>query len=119
MRKFNSHYVSEVQTPIGHILSVIVEELKVEKPNLKKIVDEINNYIFQSGNGHAKIRSINDKICEGDKVHWGIGHYLTGLNLEYEEETRIQERVQEELRGIIPEDRIFEKDGTFARYHSN
>jgi hypothetical protein len=119
LKKFNAHWQTDIKTPVGHILSVLMEELEIEKPNLSGIINDINQYISIGGNGFATIKELSYEICYGDKAHWGISRYINSLNLSDKRKEEIQYRLKDELVGIIPEDRIFERDGTFERYYSH
>jgi hypothetical protein len=119
LRKFDAPEIMGIQTPAGHILSVMVEELEIENPNLPEMLSDINRHISIGGNGFAKIKSLSDTFCYGSKAHWGLSCYINERNINEEIKKRVQYRIKDELIGIIPEDRIFERDGTFERYRSN
>ena len=110
-RKYETDYLDEIDTPVGHILSILVEELGRTNVDLAKLIEEINEKISIGGDGHARIRDINeDYMRYGCKKHFGISRYINSIEfISNEKKKMIHERIDNELCGITPEDRIFEK----------
>lgn len=102
--RFNVEFLDSIGTSVGHIFSVLVEELGDENPNLPSMIFELNKYISVGGNGFARVESLNDTIVYGCKRFMGLGRYLRFLGLPKPS----YDRIMDETRGIIPEDRIFE-----------
>lgn len=121
----NSHYIcaeengkiklgtKETGAPFGHIVSLLVEEMKIEKPNLKRILLSFNLNM----NGAGKIKKLTNYIYQGDDHYKGIMRYFDTLKREGMITENFIERVKDEFKGIIPEERVFEKDKTFSTYY--
>ena len=107
--KYETEYLDEIDTPVGHILSILVEELGRTDIDLPKLIDEINEKISIGGDGYARIRDINeDYMRYGCKKHFGISRYLNSIKfISNEKKKMIHERINNELCGITPEDLIY------------
>ncbi len=97
-----------LMTPFGHIFSVLVEELNLTQPNVKKMIKEINKCISIGGNGFAQVHSFSNEVCYGCKVHYGIDRYISHKKISKKRKEQIKQRIDDELRGITLEDRAFE-----------
>lgn len=108
-RKYETEYLDEIDTPVGHILSILAEELRITKINLPKLIEEINECISIGGDGHAKIKDINeDYMRYGCKKHFGISRYINSRKfISNKKKAKIHERIGNELCGITQEDLIY------------
>ena len=107
-RRYETDYLDEIDTPVGHILSILVEELGKTNIDLSRFIEEINEKISIGGNGYARIRKINeDYMRYGCKKHFGISRYIDSRKISDDEKKRIHKRIDNELCGITTEDLIY------------
>lgn len=92
----------------GNILSVIVEELRIEHPDSGKIIHEINEIIYSEGNGYSRIRNFSDEILLNTRVYRGICNYISNQQISKERKEKIIKKIDEEIKGITIEDKILE-----------
>ena len=57
-KKFRVRYLDQTYAPVGHVYSVMVEELGIENPSsIKDFIEELNKYNRIRGSGYAFIES--------------------------------------------------------------
>jgi hypothetical protein len=78
LKKSEESYQTKPSVPFGHILSLLTEEMRIEKPNLKRIFLLFNNQM----NGSGKIKDLNEIIYCGSGKYQGIIQYLNILEKE-------------------------------------
>ncbi len=63
-KRFQVKYVdnSRVGAPVGHVYSVMVEELGIKNPDLQGFMNEFNEYIKIGGDGFACVKSPLDHL---------------------------------------------------------
>jgi len=62
-KKFRTQYLDQTYAPVGHVYSVMVEELGIENPSsVKDFIEELNKYIKIGGAGYAFIKSPLDRF---------------------------------------------------------
>lgn len=101
--------------PYGHLLSLLVEEMKIEKPNLKRIKLIFNNQM----NGEGKIKKLNTLLFYKSPHYDKIMNYFELLKREGMVTENFIQRVEDEFKGINLEDKIFERDNTLEKYYSH
>jgi hypothetical protein len=69
---------SKNYVPFGHILSLLVEEMEIETPNLKRMFLLFNNQMNSSG----KIENLDELIYCGSGKYCGIIRYFNLLEKE-------------------------------------
>ena len=114
LRKFNAHHLREIETPFGHVLSVLLEEMGITNVNLKKIIAEINSYSCSS-----RIKTVETPIYLISYEHDAIVRYIKSRRINSERKFNLQSRIEDELCGITTRDRFFEKKGTFEKNYSH
>jgi len=107
--------LNKMSLPFGHLLSLFVEEMKIEEPNLKRIKLIFNNQM----NGEGKIKGLNNLIFYKSPHYERIMQYFNLLRKEGMISENFIQRVEDEFKGINLEDRIFEKDNTLEKYYSH
>ena len=78
LEKSEESYSSKASAPFGHILSLLTEEMSIEKPNLKRILLLFNNQM----NGSGKIKDLRELIYYNSGKYQGIIQYLNLLEKE-------------------------------------
>jgi hypothetical protein len=80
MRANKTQYLEGLRNPIGHVLSVLVEELGDSKPNTTNYLDAINQYVAIGGNEIASFTNLSDIV--GEKGRMGLSRFLKYLKHE-------------------------------------
>lgn len=62
LKRLGIKYLDFAHPPVGHVYSVMVEELGIEKPDFQKFIDRLNKYIEVGGDGFARIKSKNEYL---------------------------------------------------------
>jgi hypothetical protein len=103
--RYGVEYLDEIETLSGHILSVLVEELGKKRINLSKLIGEINSCYYTS-----KIQDVETRMREFSGEYDAIVGYIhKQKKISWERKRKICNRINDEINGITPEDRIFEK----------
>ncbi len=113
LKRNKKELLDAIRIPAGHLLSVIVEEMGIEKPDVKKMIRDWNAYVFRYGI-ILDIKSPTDTVVyASSKQIFGLFDYLRQireeLNLDEDTYRRVRTRLEDEIKGVIPEDRIFER----------
>lgn len=82
-RKFRNklkQFKGKLFPPIGHVYSVMVEELGIEKHDFKKFINDFNKIIEIGGCGYARIKDINDYMNSkaAYRIRWYLEDYHSG-----------------------------------------
>lgn len=76
LKKFNCRYLDGTYSTIGHVFSVMVEVLKIEKPSIELFIMKLNEYIEIGGDGFARV-SKPTKYLYSRTTH-KLARYLRG-----------------------------------------
>ena len=89
--KCNPNTSSAVGAPIGHVYSVMVEELNIEKPDLNAFIKELNTYIINNHDSFACLKSPTDNLYSKTLVSLYIllQHKIFEENLEIKSAKKI------------------------------
>ena len=71
-KKYRTQWADNMFATVGHIYSIIVEEMNIEDPDLWKFIRQLNEYIEISGDGFAKVSGPTDcfNSRRGYKLSW-------------------------------------------------
>ena len=108
LKRYGVKWLDSISTPFGHVFSVLVEELSLKKPHVKRMMDEINEQISLGGDKFAQIKDFSQTLSYGCKAHYGISRYINSRKISKKRKKQIQKRINDELSGITLEDRTFE-----------
>ncbi len=57
LKRFNTKWLEKCYAPVGHVYSVIVEELNIKNPDLQGFIETINQDLTSNGNSFACIKN--------------------------------------------------------------
>ena len=80
-KTYREKYVDGDYPPIGHVYSVMVEELGIENPDFQGFIDKLNEYIEIGGDGFARIKSKDEYLYSrtAHKFRWYLEREWKGI----------------------------------------
>ena len=74
-KRFKIKYLDDAYPPVGHVYSVMVEEFGIERPDINRFIEELNEYIKIGGDGFACIHNPLESFYS--RTATKLGHYLS------------------------------------------
>lgn len=90
LRANNVELLNYIRVPVGHILSVIVEEMKEHNPDVNEIAEKWNKHVENMYSTIYRFKDFSDILTDGDALYYGLNKYLMfEKNIGYESSKRV------------------------------